>query len=54
MDRIKPGKVQVGTVQDVEGSRFECDLIEDVDVVDLGVGDEDDGGDVALQIEQGV
>ena len=54
MDRVQPGEVQVGAVQDVECSRFECDLIEDVDVVDFGVGDEDDGGDVVLQIEQGM
>jgi len=54
MERVKPGEVQVGAVQDVEGSWFECDLIEHVDVVDFGVGDEDDGGDVALQIEQGM
>ncbi len=48
MDRVEPSEVKVGTVQDVEGSGFECDLIEDVDVVDFGVGDEHDGGDVAL------
>ena len=51
MDRVEPGEVQVGAIQDIEGSGFVCDLIEDVDVVDLGVGDEHDGGDVVLQIE---
>lgn len=54
MECVKPGEVQVGAVQDAEGSRFECDLIEHVDIVDLGVGDEDDGGDVAQHIEQGM
>ena len=50
MDRVESGEVQVGAVHDVERSRFECDLIEDVDVVDFGVGDEDDGRDVVLGV----
>ena len=54
MDRVKPGEVQVGAVQNIERSRFECDLIEDVDVVYLGMGDKDHGGYVAVQIEQGM
>lgn len=36
MDRVQPGEVQVGAVQDVEGSRFDWDLIEDVDALQHG------------------
>ena len=47
-------EVHVATVHDVESSRLGQQNIEDVDIVQLAVGDMDEGGDVASQIQQGM
>ena len=50
----EPLEVHAATVHDVESSRLGQQNIEDVDIVQLAVGDMDEGGDVASQIQQGM
>jgi len=50
----EPLEVHVATVHDVESSRLGRQNIEDVDIVQLAVGDMDEGGNVASQIQQGM
>ncbi len=45
-------KIDIGAVHDVEGTRFGCDLIENVDVMDFPVCDVDKRGNVAVKIQQ--
>ena len=48
----EPFKIDIGAVHDVEGPRFGCDLIENVDVMDFPVCDVDKRGNVAVKIQQ--
>ena len=52
MNTIESGIVHVSTIHDIEGTCFERDLVEDVDLVDLGIGDKNDCWDVAPQVEE--
>jgi len=54
MNTMKPGKIQIAPVHDVEGSRFEGQIVEDVDVVNLAGGNNDKGRNASLQIQQGM
>ncbi len=51
---VKPSKIQVAPIHDVEGTRLWYQTIEHVDVVKLAIRYMDEGGDIATQIEQGV
>ena len=54
MDGIKAIEVQISSVDDIEGSRFEDQLIEDPDIVNLAVGNNDEGGNASSEVEQGM
>jgi len=54
MDGIKATEIQISTIDDVKGSWFEAQLIEDVDVVNLAVSDNDEGRDTSPQIQKGM
>jgi len=54
MNTIEPGIVHVSAIHNVDGTCFERNLVEDVDLVDLGMSDKDDGWNVAPQIEERV
>jgi hypothetical protein len=51
---IQPGEVQIAPVQQVKRARLEGQLVQRIDLVGLAVGDVNEAGDVAAQIEQGV
>jgi len=51
---MKPGKVDVAPVHDVEAPRLEGNLVEEVHVVEFAVRDVDEARDAAPQVEQGV
>jgi len=52
LHRIQPGEVEKAAVHHVEAARFERDLVEDIDLVELAIGDVDERRNVAAQIEQ--
>ena len=52
MDGIKAIEVQISSVDDIEGSRFEDQLIEDLDIVNLAVGNNDEGGNASSEVQQ--
>jgi len=54
MNPMPPGEVQVSAIHDVKRASLPDELVEDVDIVDTARGDNDDGGKVALEGEQGV
>ena len=54
VDAIPAGEVEVAAIHDVERSGVPDELVKDVDVVNTASGDNDDGGKVALEREQGV
>jgi hypothetical protein len=47
-------KIEIATIEDIDGARFDSNLIEDVDLVDLSVGNDDYGGNTAPQIQKGM
>src|SRR5512139_1302567 len=52
MNGVKAFEVQIASVDDIESSRFEDQLIEDPDIVNLAVGNNDEGGNASSQIQQ--
>jgi len=52
MNGIEAIEVQIPTVDDIEGSGFEDQLIEDFDVVDLAMGDNNEAGDTSPEIQE--
>src|SRR6516164_378532 len=48
----QPLEIDVAAVHDIEGAGFQQQLVENIDVMHLAVADEDEGGDIAAQIEQ--
>src|SRR2546426_11929055 len=47
-------KIDVAPVQHIEGPSLRQDLVEEVHIVHIPAGDADKGGNVAVQVEQGV
>ena len=54
MHPIKASKIQIPSVDDIEGSRFEDHLIEDPEIVNFAMGDNDEGGNTSSGVEQGM
>lgn len=54
MEAMKPLEVKIGAVHHVDGAEFGHELVEDVDVMGFGFGNVDEGGDVSLQVQQGM
>ncbi len=51
---MKSCKIQIGSIQDVERSRLGSELIENIDVVNAGLGDSDKGWNASPQVQQGM
>ena len=49
---MEPGEVDIAPVHDVKAASFEGDPVENADVVELAVGNVDEGRNVAPQAEQ--
>ena len=54
MDGIKAIEIQISTIDNVKGSWLEAQLIEDVDVVNLAVGNNDEGGNTSPEVQKGM
>ena len=54
MQRVQALEVHVAAVHDVEGTGFECQHVEHVDVVQFAVADVDEGWDRPAQVQQRV
>ena len=54
METVEPCEVQVAAIGNVEGSRFVGQLVEDIDIVNFAGSQDDHGGEVAAQGQQGV
>ena len=54
MDGIKTIEIQISTIDNVNGSWLEGQLIEDVDVVNLAVGDNDEGWNTSPEVQKGM
>ena len=54
MDRIKAIEIQIPTVDNIEGSWFEDQLIEDVDIVNFAMSDNHESGNTSPEVQQGV
>ncbi len=54
VEAMPAGEVEVAAIHDVERAGVPDELVEDVDVMHTARGDNDDGGKVALEREQGV
>ena len=52
MDGVKAIEVQIASVDDIESSRFEDQLIEDPDIVNLAMGNNDEGGNASSEVQQ--
>ena len=54
VEAMPAGEVEIAAIHDVERAGFPDQLVEDVDVMHTARGDNDDGGKVALEGQQGV
>ena len=54
MGRIKPFEIQIPPIDNIESSRFEDQLIEDIDVVNFAVSNNDKGGNTSSEIQKSV
>ena len=54
LDPVKPAEIQIGPIHNVNSPRLEDQIVEDVDVVNLPRRHDDDGRDVAPEIQKGV
>jgi len=54
MNGIEAIEVQIPTVDDIEGSGFEDQLIEDMDVVNLAMRDNEERGNASSEIQEGM
>ena len=52
MKTVQASEVKVGTVHDIEGSGFGDKLIKDIDVVEFAVGNVNECGDIATQVQK--
>ena len=52
MNGVKAFEIQIASVDNIESSRFEDQLIEDLDIVNLAVGNNDEGGNASSEVEQ--
>lgn len=49
---VEPGEIHISPVHDVEGTRFECQLVENVHIVNLACGYDYQNREIALQSQQ--
>jgi len=54
LNPMPAGEVQVAAIHDIKRTGFPDELVEDVDIMHTAGGDNDDGGEVALQSQQRV
>ena len=52
VNRIQPGEVQISPVQQVKRARLDGQLVQGIDLVGLAVGDVNETGNVAPQVQQ--
>jgi hypothetical protein len=52
VNRINTLEIQIPTIDNVKGFRFEGQLVEDIDVVNLAVGDNDERGDTSPGVQK--
>ena len=51
MDAVKPGKIDISTIHDIDTFRLKSDLIENIHIVDTSICNNDKCWDRALQID---
>jgi hypothetical protein len=54
MDSIKAIEIQISTIDNIKGSWFEDQLIEDVDVVNLAMSDNNERGNTSPEVQEGM
>ena len=54
LDPVKPGEIEIAPIHQIEGSRFQEEMVEDIDIVDLAVGNKDNGRNTSMQIQKRV
>jgi len=54
MDSIKATEIQISTVDNIEGSWFEGQLIEDVDIVNFAMSDNHERGNTSSEVQEGM
>ena len=52
MQHVKPSEVQIAPIHDVDRPGFQHQDVEHIDIAQLAVGDVDEAGNVAAQVEQ--
>ena len=54
MHEMESGKIEIGAIHDIEGAGFGNQDVEDVDIVQLSIGNVHECGDMATQVQQGM
>ena len=51
---MKTDKIEIASIDDVKGARFEDQLTQDGDIVNFPMGNNDNGRDASAQVQEGV
>ena len=54
MENIEARKIEIATIHHIDGAGFGNEVVQDVEVVNIALGNLDKAGNVAAQIQQGV
>jgi hypothetical protein len=54
VEAVKTTKIEIASIQDVDGSCFRKKLIEDRDIVNLSMGNDDNGGNTSVEVQEGM
>ncbi len=52
MKTIQASEVEVSSVHNIEGSGFENNPVQNIDIVEFAIGNVNEGRDIALQVKQ--
>jgi len=54
LDPIKASKIEIASIEDIKGARFEDQLIQDGHIMNFPMGNHDNGRDASAQVQEGV
>ncbi len=54
LDHIKANKIEIASIEDIKGARFEDQLIQDGYIVNFPMGNNDNGRDASAQVQESV
>src|SRR5208283_157262 len=54
IDSVKPGEIEIAPIHEIEGTRFQEEIVENIDIVNFAMGNKDNGRNISMQIQKRV